>query len=141
MKISIRQKPMLFSFIILVGFGTASYAVYKSIHKLLESSRWVEHTQQVILQSGNILSIAKDIQTYSQGYIITNDSAFLNPLYNSGRSIFLEIGQLRQLMEDNPAQQQRLDSLNFYVHLSLDFSLSAVEIRSKQGLQAAIPYV
>ena len=141
MKISIRQKLLLFSSIILAGIGFIGYAVYKSHQKLLDSEQWVQHTEQVIYQSGNILSLGKDIETASRGFVITNDSSFLEPLYTAEKTTFAYIRQLRQLTQDNPAQQQRIDSLNFYMHKRLDFSLQSVELRSKQGLAAAITYI
>ncbi len=140
MKITIRHKPLFFTFIILAGVGSISYFIYKSIQKLLDSAQWVEHTEQVIYQSANILSLEKDIETSSRGFVITKDSLFLKPLYLAEKKIFVNIGQLRQLTEDNPAQQGRIDSLNFYVDKSLNFSQQLVELRNKEGLASAIAY-
>ncbi|MDP2113730.1 MAG: CHASE3 domain-containing protein, partial [Bacteroidota bacterium] len=50
------------------------------------------------------------------------------------------IGQLRQQFQDNPAQQERVDSIHFYMQKRLAFSLQQAELRSKQGLPAAIAY-
>ena len=93
------------------------------------------------LPIGNILTLGKDIETASRGFVITNDSTFLEPLYTAEKIIFTNIRQLRQLTQDNPAQQQRVDSLNFYMHKRLDFSLQSVELRSKKGLASAIAYI
>ena len=140
MKISISQKLLLISLIILGGNGFIGYAVYKSNQKLIDSQQWVEHTQQVIYQSGNILSLGKDIETASRGFVITNDSAFLEPLYSAEKATFNYIRLLKQLTKDNPSQQQRIDSLNFYMHKRLDFSFQSIELRSKKGLASAIAY-
>jgi signal transduction histidine kinase len=141
MKIRILYKLLLFSSIILAGNGFLGYAIYKSNQKLNISEKWVQHTEQVISLSGNILSLGKDIESASRGFVITNDSTYLEPLYNSEKTTFGLIDQLRQLVQDNRAQQQRVDSFKLYMHKRLGFSLQSVELRSKQGLSAAIAYV
>jgi PAS domain S-box-containing protein len=138
---SIRNKIILLSLIVLAGNGVIGYAVYKSNQKLIDSEQWVQHTKQVIYESSNLLSLNKDIETASRGFVITNDSSFLEPLYTSEKIIFGNIEQLKQLTKDNPQQQQRIDSLNFYIYKRLDFSLKTIELRSKQGLAAAIAYI
>jgi len=140
MKISILQKLIIFSFIILAGNLFIGYTVYKSNQKLLNSQQWVQHTEQVISQSGNILLLVKDFEIASKGFVITNDSSFLEP-FKQVKITFAYIGQLRQLTRDNPLQQQRIDSLNFYLHKYLDFTSQTVELRSKQGLASAITHI
>ncbi|RPH31857.1 MAG: hypothetical protein EHM93_11765 [Bacteroidales bacterium] len=140
MKISILQKLFIFSCIILAGNSLLGYAVYKSNQKLHVSEKWVQHTEQVISQSGNILLLTLDIETASRGFVISNDSLFLEPLNTAQKTIFANIGQLMQLTQDNPAQQRRIDSLNFYMKKRLGFSLKTIELRKKQGLASAIAY-
>lgn len=140
MKVSIRQKLLLLSVIVLAVNAFIGYAVYKSNLKLQESEQLVQHTEQVISQSGNVFSLAKDIETASRGFVITNDSTFLEPLFTSQKIVFGNIGQLKKLVQDNSAQLQRVDSISFYMQKRLDFSLQQVEIRSKQGLAPAIAY-
>jgi len=137
---SILQKFLAFSFIILVGNGVIGYAVYKSNQDLRDSEKWVQHTEQVISQAENILSLGKDLETASRGFVITNDSSFLEPLWTAEKTIYACVEQLRQLTRDNHAQQQRADSLNFYVCRRLQFSFEMVALRSKQGLSAATAY-
>lgn len=140
MKISIRQKLVIYASVILLINGFIGYAVYKSNQKLRKSEQWVQHTEQVIYQSEKIFSLSKDFGTASRGFVITNDSAFLEPLFTAKKIIFENIGQLRQLTLNNSAQQQRVDSINFYMHKRLDFSLQQVALRSKQGLASAIAF-
>ncbi|MDO9510517.1 MAG: CHASE3 domain-containing protein [Bacteroidales bacterium] len=138
MKISFRQRLIIFASLILLINGFIGYAVYKSKQKLIDSELWVQHTEDVILKSENILSLGKDIESASRGFVITNDSAFLEPLFIAEKIIFQNIQQLGQLIQDNPVQQQRLDSINFYIQKRLEFSLQQVELRSNHGLNPAI---
>jgi signal transduction histidine kinase len=138
MKISITQKLLLFTFIILAFNVFIGYTVYNTNQKLREAEQWVQHTELVINKSKEILSFATDMETASRGFIITNDSTFLNPLFTAEKRAFTYIGELRQLFKENPSQLQRVDSLNLDMHKRLDFSLQSVELRSKKGLTAAI---
>ena len=141
MKIGIRQRLLLFSLIMLVGNGLIGYVVYRSNQKILESEQWVQHTENILYRSATILSLGKDIETASRGFVITNDSAFLESLFDAEKKIFSYIVQLRQLTQGNPRQQQRVDSLNFYVLKRLEFSLQTIKIRSEDGLASAIAYI
>jgi signal transduction histidine kinase len=140
MKISILQKLLLFSLIILLGIGFTGYTVYKSNQKLLDSQQLIQHTEQVINLADKIRSFGIDIETATRGFVITKDSTFLEPLYNAQKTVFADIEQLGQLTHDNPLQQPRIDSLDFYMHRRLDFSLQTIALRSKQGFIAATTY-
>src|SRR5580704_18690673 len=109
MKRHLRKKLLFLSLCILAGIGPLGYVDYKSNQKLLDSAQLVQHTERMIYQSDNIYSLSKDIEILTQGCIITNDSASLEPRAFP-KTIFTYIGQLRQLTLDNPAQQQRIDS-------------------------------
>ena len=140
MKISVNQKLFLFAFIILTINGILGYAVYKSNQKVLDSEEWVRHAEQVIYQSGNIRSIGKDIEATSKCFVITNDAAYLEPFNTARKTAIVSIRQLRQLIKDNPGQLQRIDSLNFYMHNLLDFSVKIVKLRSIAGQALVFPY-
>ncbi len=140
MKMSIGQKILIFGFIILAGNGIVVYAVYNNNQKRISSEEGVRHSMDVISKLGYINSLSKDIESASRGFVITNDSIFLRPLLVAKEIIFLNIGQLRKLLQDNPQQQERLDSIKFYVQDRLDFSEQQIEIRQKQGLASAVEF-
>jgi CHASE3 domain sensor protein len=140
MKRNISRKLILLSFITLTGVGLIGYADYKTNQKLVDSGQLVQHTERVIYQSDNLYSLSKDIEIQTQGCLITNDSAFLEPRIFP-KTIFTYIGQLRRLTLDNPSQQQRIDSLTLYMFKYLNFSYQTVELRNTQGLIKAIAFI
>ena len=140
MKTSIRQKLIVFAFIILAGNLFIGFAVYNTNQKRIKSEQLVQNTEDIISNLGNILLLGKDIESASRGFIITNDSAFLEPLFTAEKIIFNNIVQLRQQLQDNAAQQQRVDSIHYYMQKRLAFSLQQAELRSNQGLPAAIAF-
>jgi two-component system NarL family sensor kinase len=139
-KRNISQKLILLSFITLSGIGLIGYADYKTNQKLVDSGQWVQQTERVIYQSDNLYSLSKDIEIETQGCLITNDSASLEPRIFP-KTIFTYIGQLRRLTQDNPSQQQRIDSLTLYMFKYLNFSYQTVELRNSQGLIKAIAFI
>ncbi|MDO8897510.1 MAG: CHASE3 domain-containing protein, partial [Bacteroidales bacterium] len=141
MKFSILQKLVIFSFVILAGNSILAFLIYKSNQKLRDSEKWVKQTEQIIHESEEILSMGKDIESSSRGFVLTNDSSYLEPLTASKVLIKDQIASLRSLVQDNPLQQQKVDSLSFYVNKRLEFSLMSVDLRSKYGLNTAIALV
>jgi signal transduction histidine kinase len=140
MKRNISQKLILLSFIALPGVGLIGYADYKTNQKLVDSGQWMQHSERVIDQSDNLYSLSKDIEIQTQGCLITNDSASLEPRIFP-KTIFTYIGQLRRLTLDNPSQQQRIDSLTLYMFKYLNFSYQTVELRNSGGLIKAIAFI
>lgn len=94
MKNSILKKVLIFSLIILAVNGIIGYAIYKSNQKLHDSEKWIIHTEQVINETGIIRSLGIDLETSSRGFVLTNDSTFLEPLKTAKKIIFTNIGQL-----------------------------------------------
>ncbi len=137
-KTRIRKNLLLLTFIVLAGSGFLSYSIYKSYQKLFDSEELVEHAEQIIYQSSDILSLGKDLEAASRGFVISGDSTFLEPLLTAQKTIFARIKKLKLLVDDNPQQQQRVDSLNFYIHKRMDFSLKMVELKSNQESASAI---
>ncbi|MHA4807121.1 response regulator [Flavitalea flava] len=95
-----------------IGFGLSlliliisSVAAYSSIHNLLEGSRWVSHTDSVIIQLESALSTLKDAETGQRGFLLTGDTTFLQP-FNGAQDRALTISERVQAMTmDNPVQQ------------------------------------
>jgi signal transduction histidine kinase len=134
------QRLIYLSIITLISVGLIGYSDYKSNQKLVNSEQWVQHTERVIYESGNIFSVAKDIELASQGCVITNDSAFLKTTVTP-QVIFASIALLRQLTLDDPAQQVRIDSLTLYMKGYLIFSFQPADIRSKKGFAQAVAFI
>jgi PAS domain S-box-containing protein len=139
--ISIRQKIIFFALLILTGNSFIGFTVYKSNQTLIESARWIEHTEQVISLSNHILSISKDIQSAAHGYTITGDTSYLTPLYDIEHVIATNIEQLRKLTQDNVGEKGNISSLSYYMHKRLQFSLQTIEVKKQKGLAPAMVLV
>jgi PAS domain S-box-containing protein len=78
---------------------------------LNKSMQWIDHTDQVLDQSGHLLKLLVDMESAKRDYIATGDEAFL-PTYFEGTKLFAsEFPALNQMVDDSPQQQQRLKDI------------------------------
>lgn len=81
-------------------------SLYSYIQNGKDTER-VRHTYQVIGALESTLSLLKDVETGSRGYIITDDSAYLEPYLTALRVLPVQLSTLRTLLADNSKQAQR----------------------------------
>jgi len=82
-----------------------------SVASLLASSERVDHTHKVIEKSMEILGAAGDMETGMRGYLLAGKNEFLTP-YNQGRNSFAKLtSQLKETVNDNPAQVALLSEI------------------------------
>jgi len=78
---------------------------------LNKSLQWVDHTDQVLDQSGQLLMLLVDMESGMRGFIATGDETFLNPYLEGTKRFNSEFEALYRLLDDNPRQQQRLKTI------------------------------
>ncbi|GAB3269279.1 response regulator [Larkinella harenae] len=83
-------------------------ASFYSTQKLIENSKLVNHTNQVLIEAENIISYVKDAETAQRGYLITLDQTFLDPYNGSYEKVTASYNTVQELTLDNPAQQKNL---------------------------------
>ena len=104
----IRQLQLVFSISTLLLLISLVASFY-SIQKLISNSQLVNHTNQVLIESENIISFMKDAETGQRGYLVTMDPLFLQPYNGSYEKVTNSYNQVRELTADNPYQQKNLD--------------------------------
>jgi len=103
----IRQLQVVFTLstiLLLLSLG----ASFISIQRLISNSELVNHTNEVLIESENIISYMKDAETGQRGYLVTLDPVFLQPFDGSYEKVVASFNRLSSLMADNPAQQKNL---------------------------------
>jgi len=93
----------------------SSIASFFSIQNLLESSRQVNHTNQVIRELENTISILKDAETGQRGYLLTGQKQFLDPYNGAFDRSKTAINQVKRLTKDNFIQQRNCIKLETVV--------------------------
>lgn len=84
------------------GFAISFY----SYNQFGDDTKRVRHTYDVMGSLQQVLSLMKDVETGSRGYIITNDTTYLEPYRTALQQLPRQITKLRALINDNKAQAQ-----------------------------------
>jgi PAS domain S-box-containing protein len=131
------------AFLMLVGSGIASYA---NTQKLNDDRKWVIHTYKVIKNIQSTFLGIIDTELERRGYTITGDRLFLKNLETKIILLRQHLQRLRQLTQDNPSQQSRLDIIEPSIDLKISLLKKSItleqqeqnnkEIQAKYTLQA-----
>ncbi|MBD2701603.1 CHASE3 domain-containing protein [Spirosoma sp. BT702] len=117
------------------GFALSFY----SYNQYGEDTKRVRHTYDVMSALENVLSLVKDIEGGSRGYVITHDVAFLEPYLMAKRLLPDKLKQLRELTTDNKIQIHRRQLLEKLVQEKLTVTKTRLNlpIDSKNGLETS----
>jgi len=86
-------------------------AVYWLKLDLVEDETWVQHTQQVRLETQSLLAALIDAEAGVRGYAMTGRPDFIAPYSQAIAEIPESLTQLRRLISDNPQQIARLTEI------------------------------
>jgi CheY-like chemotaxis protein/signal transduction histidine kinase len=134
LKFSFRQQVLagfVVSIILVFVVGVLSYT---SIRQFEEDNVWVDHTQNVIRSSNNLLQHLIDAETGMRGYGATNKKTFLDPYNEALPRIGVDLQELRDLTKDNLVQQARIDSLTSLVSSQRTILKTDIDTREAKGL-------
>ena len=91
----------------LVTTSLAAFLLWETFD-LNRSLAWVDHTDRVLDQSGQLLKLLLDMESAMRGYIATGDETFLLPYIEGTKRFDSEFQALNELVDDNAAQKQTL---------------------------------
>ncbi|PTQ96984.1 signal transduction histidine kinase [Mucilaginibacter yixingensis] len=134
-KLAFRQQVLLgfaVSLLLVIVVGTLSY---NSINQLEDDTQMVDHTQQVINTSDDLLQKLIDAETGMRGFCATDRQIFLDPYNAALPEINDDVSKLRTLTADNPLQVRRLDSLSKSVSAELAILKENIDTRDEKGLE------
>jgi PAS domain S-box-containing protein len=137
MKWSLEQKTNIgFGLVLLLVFGIGM-AVYLSAQQLIDSSRQVHHTLNVLGELRLTFSTIVNAETAQRGYVITGDVNYLEPYNTATANLDGYLDHLRTLTIDNPTQQQTLDTLAPLIEERFSSMAQVIETRHAQGFEVA----
>ena len=100
---------------------------------LITTMNWVEHSERVIGSANEISKQMVDMETGMRGYLLAGDEAFLQPYVLSKPKVTASIANLLTLVEDNPAQVDRLRNIQAQ-HLGWDkYAQEMIALRAANG--------
>jgi len=134
LKFSFRLQVLIGFILSVILVLTVGILSYRSINKLEDDTIAVDHTQKVIKTSTDLLQLMVDAETGMRGFAATNEKLFLDPYTSALPGISSDLGQLKDLVRDNPVQVKRVDSINFYVNAQLVILKENIQARPVMGL-------
>ena len=103
---------------LLIGYGISlvlltisSVASYISISSLLNNTRQVNHTNNILRKLDAVLSATKDGESGQRGYLLTNDVDFLEPYRGARERALGHTDELITLARDNSVQRRDMTQL------------------------------
>jgi PAS domain S-box-containing protein len=136
---SMTNKPIIitiFSASIVLLIIVGIYAI-RSIQGYKESASWIEHTGQTIAECELIMSYAKDIETANRGFAITGQENYLDAFRQGVNGVSTSHPILKELTNDDPAQQKRADSLRIFLDQKIGFAESIINARRNHSADSA----
>jgi PAS domain S-box-containing protein len=104
-KIKIFYVLIVILLVILMGF------FYNNFQKVKSSADWVEHTQQVLLISNEVILDIITTEAGARVYVLTGDESFLKQIFNTLDDIQNDLITLKAITKDNPKQGKRVDAM------------------------------
>ncbi|WP_207435794.1 PAS domain S-box protein [Sabulibacter ruber] len=125
----------LFSGVLLLSI--LLFGVSYNLKRKNEISQWALHSQEEIYLIEKTISLAKDYETSSRGFIITNQDQYEKPLTQAAQNLDNVLVHLSRLIAHDTVQRRHLDSLSFYLYNKVAFSKKVIQTRREQGQAAA----
>ncbi|HUB60266.1 MAG TPA: ATP-binding protein, partial [Puia sp.] len=101
-----------------IGFGLSllllvimAIASYSSIVNQMQASKWVDHTDSVIIETDRALFVLRDAESGQRGYLLTGDSTFLQDLNGALDQLHAIIDSIAGMTADNPGRVRDIAEL------------------------------
>ena len=135
LKVSFKQQVFTgFAVSFVLVFLVAIFS-YSSITQLEEDQSKVEHSEQLIHASRDILQRLIDAETGMRGFVATDKPSFLDPYHEALPAIQDDVNKLKQLSVESPHQQQDLNALYLLTNKQLELIKNNIDVRDVVGLQ------
>lgn len=120
-------------------FGFVNAAVFVAlILFLLNAFRWVEHSEAVVGKSNELSRLIVDMQTGVRGFLIAGEERFLDINRQARARILPEMQALREMVNDNPLQVDRLAHIEAMHSEWLKYAEAVVASRRNNGDYASM---
>ena len=118
--------------ILVAGFS------FRNGEEFMATSRWVNHTHEVLYEFDQVLIHAINMQTGARGFIITGNERYLEPVIYGKRNLEAHFIKAQELTHDNAVQQRNLDSLKPWIDRHIAYLDSQIGQRRKTLIDTGI---
>jgi PAS domain S-box-containing protein len=124
--------------ILLVALGVSMS--FWSFSQIADASKARQHTNHVLSNANDLLSILKDAETGQRGYLLTNDEKFLQP-YSAARVVIKDrLNELLNITESSSARQH-LDTMSPLIDAKLSELSRTIELNREHDKSSVLAIV
>lgn len=131
-QLSFEKKILAYLILIVLIISTIVFISRRIIDRSNISKGWVVHTENILAQADTIISLQKDIVITTRGFIISGNPKFLDSYNITTAAIFSTLSKLKELAQDNAAQEKRLNTLEALIKNYDSIRQKAIEIRREK---------
>jgi len=121
--------------------GTLGLGTIRASSERTQAEAWRDHTLQVIIEAERLTAALEGMQRGQRGYLLTGDSAYLEPYVQGSRDERVYRENLRRDTRDNPRQQANLASLDRSVGSLGDELKQTIDLASRGRSSEALAIV
>lgn len=111
-----------------------SSLLYKNYERANVQNSRIEHAYKVSLQTSELENYLKEAETAQRGYLLTNDSVFLQPYLSIRNDIKPKYDSLKRLTAGNQHQQQLMNKAGLLINNLIDHFQHSVFLKSRNSL-------
>lgn len=137
MKWAINNKIVASFGITLVVLIVNAAITYRNINRAIADNNRVSRSNELLAALEGTLSTLKDAETGQRGYLITGEENYLEPYYTATKSVNDYMQRLKELIADNPTQQQQITTLERKIPDKLEELNQTIVLRRKKGFTSA----
>jgi len=126
---------------ILIILTSIEWFTVRTTNELIDNTKLVNHTHTVITKLELVFSFLKDAESGQRGYMLTNDSIYMDRYKTDNADVVNEIEDIKKLMADNPEYEQRimlLDSLVKVRYHRMELTLQFHDIKGQKAVSEMI---
>jgi signal transduction histidine kinase/CheY-like chemotaxis protein/CHASE3 domain sensor protein len=124
-----------------IGFGLSlmlliitAVASYSSITNLMDASKWVDHTDSVIIKTDRALFVLRDAESGQRGFLLTGDSTFLQDFNGALDRLHALIDSIAWMTADNSSQVRNIRDLRAVIDQPLQILGGIVDQKRKDNI-------
>ncbi|RZK41341.1 MAG: response regulator [Pedobacter sp.] len=140
-KLSFKQQVLTGFAVSLAFVAISALSSYLSIQKLNQDAKWQAHTYEVIDKVRETEVFLLNAGTGFRGYVLTQKEKYLAPYTENVKKIIPTINQLKTLTNDNPAQEDKVDSIAYFAELKIADMEQVISLNKTVSKDAAIQVV
>ncbi|MDB5256853.1 MAG: histidine kinase [Chitinophagaceae bacterium] len=119
-----------------VSIGLLLISLIASVYStngLIDNSKLVNHTNEVLRQSEMIISYMKDAETGQRGFLVTNDPVFLQPYNGAYEKVMNALHNVKDRTVDNAIQQKNVEEAKVLIDAKFNQMKRTIDISTKRS--------